>query len=459
MVHPLSAMQSGPLRGRTRVPGDKSISHRALMLGALAEGRTEITGLLEAEDIIATARCLQLLGADIVHEDGRWLVTGRGLGGLLEPDAPLDFGNSGTGARLMMGIVAGHDMTAEFTGDDSLCRRPMGRALDPLLKMGLQVKERGRETLPLTLTGTPSLVPIKYMLPVASAQVKSAVLLAGLFAAGNTTVIEMEKTRDHTEKMLTSFGAALDISKIDGPQGRERHITLAGRPKLKGQPVSVPGDPSSAAFLVASALICPGSDLTVENVLINATRTGFYDTVQEMGADLTFEAERVVNGEPCADIRVRHSPLQGVYVPPERAPTMIDEYPVLAALAAFAEGQTVMEGLAELRVKESDRLEAMVRGLKACGVSASSRGDTLTVTGVRRMTGGARIQTDMDHRIAMAFLTLGLGSEAAVTVDDTTMIGTSFPRFREIMEGLGARYAEAQAGGPAVAASSDAHAR
>jgi 3-phosphoshikimate 1-carboxyvinyltransferase len=442
MAQPLSAFKSGPLNGRTPVRGDKSISHRALMLGAISEGTTEITGLLEADDISATARALQSLGADISVRDGRWIVTGRGLGGFVEPGAALDFGNSGTGARLMMGIVTGHAFTAEFTGDDSLCRRPMGRVLDPLMKMGLHVRETGRETLPLTLTGTASPVPVVYRLPVASAQVKSAVLLAGLYSSGETTVIETEQTRDHTEKMLGAFGAAIETRKVQGPEGRERHIVLTGQPKLKGQMVQVPGDPSSAAFLVAAALICPGSDITVENVLVNPTRTGFYDTIQEMGADLSFEDERLLNGEPCANIRVRYSPLQGVQVPAERAPTMIDEYPVLSALAAFAEGDTVMEGLAELRVKESDRLEAMVRGLRACGVMASSRGDTLTVSGGRAIPGGARIHTDMDHRIAMAFLTLGLGSVSPVTVDDTTMINTSFPGFRDIMERLGAAYGE-----------------
>ncbi len=442
MAYPLSALQSGPLRGTAGVPGDKSISHRALMLGALAEGRTQISGLLEADDILATARNLQLLGADVSRDGAVWTVIGRGLGGLLTPAEALDFGNSGTGARLMMGIVAGHDITAVFTGDDSLCRRPMSRVLDPLSKMGLQVRETGRDTLPLTLTGTSALIPITYHLPVASAQVKSAVLLAGLFSAGDTTVVETEPTRDHTEKMLRALGAEIEVRKVKGQDGLERHITIKGQPKLRGQPIQVPGDPSSAAFLAAAALICPGSDITIGNVLINPTRTGFYDTVQEMGADLTFEDERTVNGETCANIRVRHGPLQGVAVPPERAPTMIDEYPVLAALAAFAEGETVMEGLAELRVKESDRLEAMVRGLKACGVTASSSGDTLTVTGGKAVTGGAIIETDMDHRIAMAFLTLGLGAAAPVTVDDTAMINTSFPQFRETMERLGARYAE-----------------
>lgn len=441
MANALSVLRSGPLKGKAAVPGDKSISHRALILGALAEGRTEITGLLEADDILATARNLQLLGADVSRNNDAWLVIGRGLGGFLSPAEALDFGNSGTGARLMMGVMTGNELTAVFSGDASLCRRPMGRVLDPLTKMGLQVKEAGRDTLPLTLTGASSVVPITYTLPVPSAQVKSAILLAGLFSAGNTTVIEAEPTRDHTEKMLRALGAEVETRKVKGAEGPERHVTVIGQPKLRGQPIRVPGDPSSAAFLVAAALVCPGSDITVENVLVNPTRTGFYDTVQEMGADLTFESERIVNGESCADIRVRHSELQGVSVPAERAPSMIDEYPCLAALAAFAEGETVMEGLAELRVKESDRLEAMVRGLKACGVAASSSGDTLTVDGNGKVRGGALVQTDMDHRIAMAFLTLGLGASEPVTIDDTAMIATSFPAFRETMERLGAHYA------------------
>lgn len=440
MAKPLSALQSGPLSGRVTVPGDKSISHRALMLGAIAEGRTEISGLLEAEDILATARNLQLLGADISRGDSGWVVIGRGLGGLDAPEEALDFGNSGTGARLMMGIITGHDFAAVFTGDESLCRRPMGRVLAPLMKMGLRVKEQGRETLPLTLIGTAAPTPITYRLPVASAQVKSAVLLAGLFSPGDTTIIEPEPTRDHTEKMLGALGAEIETREMQGEDGPERHITIHGQPKLRGQPIHVPGDPSSAAFLAAAALICPGSDITIANVLVNPTRTGFYDTLREMGADLTFENARVVSGENWADLRVRHGRLLGVRVPPERAPSMIDEYPCLAALAAYAEGETVMEGLEELRVKESDRLEAMLRGLRACGVKAESRGDTLIVSGGHGVPGGATVQTDMDHRIAMAFLTLGLGASAPVTVDDTAMIATSFPGFREIMENLGARY-------------------
>jgi 3-phosphoshikimate 1-carboxyvinyltransferase len=436
MAIPLTALKSGPMTGRATAPGDKSISHRALMLGALAEGRTDIYGLLEAEDILATARALQALGAGISKEGETWIVTGRGLGGLLSPDGPLDFGNSGTGARLMMGVVAGQDIRAEFTGDASLRRRPMGRVLDPLRKMGLQV-EGEVDTLPLVLKGSSGLVPIIYALPVPSAQVKSAILLAGLFTAGETSVIETQRTRDHTENMLAAFGAKINIGENECG---ERRVTVTGRTPLKGQRVEVPADPSSAAFLAAAALICPGSDIAIDNVLVNPTRTGFYQTLREMGADILFENERLANGEEVADIRVRHGPLRGVRVPASRAPSMIDEYPCLAALAAFAGGETIMEGLAVLRVKESDRLEAMARGLKACGVAASSHGDTLTVTGGRGVPGGALIATEMDHRIAMSFLMLGLGADRPVTVDDAEMIATSFTGFRSTMERLGARF-------------------
>ena len=432
----LAATNSGPLKGRAAVPGDKSISHRALIFGALCLGETRITGLLEAADVLATARAVELLGAQVVREAGEWIVAGRGIGGLMTPPEALDFGNSGTGARLMMGIVAGHPITARFTGDASLCRRPMGRVLTPLRKMGLTIAEGDRDTLPLTLMGTGDLVPIRYALPVPSAQVKSAVLLAGLCAAGETTVVEREATRDHTEKMLSYLGAEISIA--DGPEGRA--ITLRGQPLLQGRPIHVPADPSSAAFLAAAALICPGSDLVIENVLINPTRTGFYRTLEEMGADLRFEARREQGGEPVCDLRVRHSMLQGVTVPPERAPSMIDEYPCLAALAAYAQGETVMRGLAELRVKESDRLAATQAGLQACGVDALADGDTLIVRGTRRVAGGGLVKTDMDHRIAMAFLTLGLGAEKPVTVDDVAMIDTSFPNFVALMTGLGARF-------------------
>lgn len=431
----LAAAQSGPLSGRAKVPGDKSISHRALMFGALAIGETRITGLLEAGDVLATARIVGQLGAGVTGADGVWTVTGRGIGGLVSPEEALDFGNSGTGARLMAGVVTGHPIEAVFTGDASLCRRPMGRVLKPLRQMGLSIAEGDRDTLPLTLRGTGDVIPITYKLPVPSAQVKSAVLIAGLSAPGETTVIEAEATRDHTEKMLTYLGARIRIEDTDDG----RIITLTGQPVLKGRPIEVPADPSSSAFPAAAALICPGSDIVIENVLINPTRIGFYETLLEMGADVSFENRREQGGEPVADIRVRHSKLKGVTVPPERAPSMIDEYPVLAALAAYAEGETRMLGLAELRVKESDRLSATEAGLKACGVDVTTGPDWMAVRGGKGVPGGATVVTDMDHRIAMAFLTLGLGAQSPVAVDDITMIETSFPNFVALMTSLGAR--------------------
>jgi 3-phosphoshikimate 1-carboxyvinyltransferase len=433
-----AAMKSKPLKGRAAIPGDKSISHRALMFGALSIGETRISGLLEAADVLGTARVVGMLGAGVARDGADWVVTGRGIGGLTTPEGPLDFGNAGTGARLMMGIVAGHPIRAVFTGDASLCRRPMGRVLKPLRQMGLGVAEGDKDTLPLTLIGTDELVPMRYVLPVPSAQVKSAVLIAGLAAAGETTVVEAEATRDHTEKMLTYLGAEITVT----PEGEGRAITLKGQPVLRGRPIRVPGDPSSAAFLAAAAVIVPGSEIVIENVLINPTRTGFYTTLKEMGADIAFENEREQGGEPVADIRVRHGALRGVTVPPERAPSMIDEYPVLAALSAYAEGETVMQGLAELKVKESDRLAATQAGLRANGVDAAVSGDTLTVRGTGRVAGGGLVATDMDHRIAMAFLTLGLGADSRVMVDDTAMIETSFPNFISLMTGLGARFEE-----------------
>jgi 3-phosphoshikimate 1-carboxyvinyltransferase len=433
---PLTALKAGPLKGRIRVPGDKSISHRALILGALATGRTRIRGLLEAEDVVNTAKALTALGAPAGKAGDVWEVLGRGAGGLAEPSAPLDFGNSGTGARLMMGVIAGHDMTVEMTGDASLKRRPMGRVLAPLREMGLEVESSG-DMLPLTLRGTSSLVPIAYTLPVPSAQVKSAVLLAGLMTAGETSVIEREATRDHTERMLRFFGA--DVRTVES--GGTTRITVLGDAEMQGRDVTVPGDPSSAAFLAAAALIVPGSDITIEGLLVNPTRIGFYETLAEMGGDVAFTNARDQGGEPVADLRVRSSGLRGVRVPASRAPSMIDEYPVLAAVAAFARGETVMEGLAELKVKESDRLAATAAGLLANGVKAEIDGDTLTVRGTGIVEGGGTVATHLDHRIAMTFLTLGLAAREAVTVDDTAMIATSFPEFRGLMESLGARYA------------------
>jgi 3-phosphoshikimate 1-carboxyvinyltransferase len=412
-----AATKSQPLKGRAAIPGDKSISHRALIFGALSLGETRITGLLEAADVLGTARAVEMLGAGVARDGADWVVTGRGVGGLTAPEGPLDFGNAGTGSRLMMGVVAGHPIRALFTGDASLCRRPMGRVLSPLKQMGLGVAEGDKDTLPLTLIGTDELVPMRYVLPVPSAQVKSAVLIAGLSAAGETTVVEAEETRDHTEKMLAYLGAQITVT----PEGEGRAITIKGQPVLRGRPIRVPGDPSSAAFLAAAALIVPGSDVVIENVLINPTRTGFYTTLREMGADIAFENEREQGGERVAEIRVRHGGrLRGVTVPAGRAPSMIDE----------------------LKVKESDRLAATEAGLRANGVDATAAGDTLTVRGAGRVEGGGLVHTDMDHRIAMAFLTMGLAAENPVTVDDTAMIETSFPNFIPLMTGLGASFEE-----------------
>lgn len=435
MPQPLTARRSAAISGRVKVPGDKSISHRALILAGLATGRTRIEGLLEADDVLATARAVAALGASVDRDGDVFEVLGQGVGGLTAPEGLLDFGNSGTASRLMLGVLAGYPMHVSLTGDASLCRRPMSRVLKPLMEMGLLVED-DRETLPLTVIGTQDLLPIVYELPVPSAQVKSAILLAGLHAPGRTTVIEPLPTRDHTERMLRYFGAEVDIeTRADG----SRAVIVAGDAELRGAHVVVPGDPSSAAFLVAAALICPGSDLTIENVLLNPTRTGFFDTLQEMGADIAVLDRRDAAGEPVGDLRIRSGALSGVRVPPERAPSMIDEYPILAALAAFAQGETRMEGLAELKVKESDRLAATAAGLAACGVTARVEGDDLIVTGTGAVRGGGTVATEMDHRIAMAFLTLGLGAEEPVAVDDIAMIATSFPAFVPLMTGLGAR--------------------
>lgn len=408
------------------------------MFGALSTGRTRVTGLLEAQDILNTVNVLRALGSPIAKTGETWEILGRGVGGLAEPSGDLDFGNAGTGVRLMMGVIAGHDMTVRMTGDASLSRRPMGRVLKPLLRMGLDVVDKGKETLPLTIRGTPDLIPIEYQLPVPSAQIKSAVLIAGLHAAGETTVIEPEATRDHTERMLAHFGAQLTATKRHGV----RAISVKGDAELVGQDVHVPGDPSSAAFLVAAALIVPGSEVTISGMLVNPTRTGLYATLTEMGADIAFLNEHNEGGEPVADIRVRHSRLKGVTVPAHRAPAMIDEYPVLACLAAYADGETRMEGLGELKVKESDRLAATAEGLLANGVSARVDGDSLIVMGGKGVPGGGTVATHLDHRIAMAFLVLGLGADRPVTVDDAAMIATSFPEFRPLMEELGAGFVD-----------------
>lgn len=434
---PLAAHASGPLTGQTTVPGDKSISHRALIFGALSLGQTRIRGLLEAEDVINTAKSVTALGAPAAKTGDTWTVSGRGVGGLSAPAQALDFGNSGTGTRLMMGVLAGHDFPVAMVGDASLSKRPMGRVLNPLRSMGLEVVAGVEDRLPLTVRGATDPLPIRYELPVPSAQVKSAILIAGLHAAGQTTVVEAEPTRDHTERMLRFFGATVTVTPAD--HGRT-NITVTGNPTLKGQDVKVPADPSSAAFPIAAAVIVPGSEVSVLGVLINPTRTGFYETLREMGADIAFENVREEGGEPVADIRARFSRLKGVRVPPERAPSMIDEYPMLACVAAFAEGDTAMEGLAELRVKESDRLAATAAGLEANGVTTKIEGDRLTVTGSGgSVTGGGTVATHLDHRIAMAFLTMGLATDRPVTVDDSAIIATSFPEFTDLMRSLGAR--------------------
>ncbi len=438
-MKPMRAHAGRGFTGRRAVPGDKSISHRALMFGGLAIGTVNIAGLLEAEDVLNTAAAMRALGAEVDRLDnGVWRVRGRGVGGLRQPAAALDFGNAGTGTRLMMGLIAGHDMTVEMTGDASLSRRPMGRVLAPLRQMGLQVED-DRETLPLKIRGTPDLVPIDYVLPVPSAQVKSAVLIAGLMARGETSVLERESTRDHTERMLRYLGAQITTAPRDFDAATLTAITVAGDAELIGRDIQVPGDPSSAAFLVAAALIVPESDVTIEGVLINETRNGLYTTLREMGAEISFENEREQGGEMVADIRAQTSSLRGVDVPAGRAPSMIDEYPVLAVVAAYAAGETRMNGLAELKVKESDRLAATAAGLAANGVEARIEGDDLIVSGGRDVAGGGLVATHLDHRIAMAFLTLGLAAKKPVTVDDANIIATSFREFPDLMRGLGAR--------------------
>ena len=432
---PLSSGTAAALNGRLRAPGDKSVSHRALILASLAVGRTRIKGLLEGEDVLRTAAAMSALGAGVKRDAEGWTVDGVGLSGLAEPQEVLDFGNSGTGARLVMGVAASHAFISFFSGDASLRRRPMGRVIEPLQRVGARFVAREGGRLPLAVTGASSPLPITYRLPVASAQVKSAVLLAGLNAPGETIVIEPQPTRDHSERMLRHFGAAIAVS--DGPDGRR--IVLRGQPELKAADLAVPGDPSSAAFPAVAALIVPGSHVVVEGVGVNPLRTGLFDTLKEMGADLVFANERVEGGEPVADLTLRASTLRGVEVPAERAPRMIDEYPVLAVAAAFARGRTVMQGLGELRVKESDRLTAIAQGLAACGVAVAVAGDTLAVEGLGAPPpGGAEIAARLDHRIAMAFLVLGLAARRPVRIDDGATIATSFPGFAAAMNGLGA---------------------
>jgi 3-phosphoshikimate 1-carboxyvinyltransferase len=441
---PAVARRSEALVGEIRIPGDKSISHRSFMFGGLASGETRITGLLEGEDVINTGRAMQAMGAKIEKDGDVWIINGVGNGCLLEPEAPLDFGNAGTGARLTMGLVGTYDMTTAFIGDASLSGRPMGRVLDPLRQMGVQVKSTDGDRMPLTLVGPSVANPITYRVPMASAQVKSAVLLAGLNTPGVTTVIEPVMTRDHTEKMLQGFGADLTV---ETDKNGVRHIRITGQGKLIGQTIDVPGDPSSTAFPLVAALLVEGSDVTIRNVLMNPTRTGLILTLQEMGADLEVFNERLAGGEDVADLRVKSSRLKGVTVPPERAPSMIDEYPVLAIAASFAEGETVMDGLDELRVKESDRLAAVARGLEVNGVDCTEGEMSLTVRGRPdgKGLGGGVVATHLDHRIAMSFLVMGLASEKPVTVDDSTMIATSFPEFMDLMTGMGAKIEPSEA--------------
>ncbi len=430
----LHARRGGPLRGRVRAPGDKSISHRALILGALALGRTEVEGLLEGADVLATAAAMRSFGAAVTRTGpGAWMVEGRG--GFAEPAEVVDCGNAGTAVRLILGAAAGFPLAATFTGDGSLRRRPMGRVLEPLGRMGAQALARDGARLPLTLRGG-GLRGVDYAPPTSSAQVKSAVLLAGLRAEGRTVVREAERTRDHTERMLRAFDREVETA-AEGAGGR---VAVQGSAApLAPARVEVPGDPSSAAFPLAAALLVPGSEVAVERVLLNPLRTGLYDTLREMGADLAVEDAGERGGEPVGTLRARAGGLRGVVVPPERAPSMIDEYPVLAAVAAFADGPTVMRGVGELRVKESDRIALTAASLRACGVEVEEETDGLIVHGRGRPpAGGAVVATGGDHRIAMSALVLGLAAEREVAVDEAGMIATSFPGFAELMRGLGA---------------------
>jgi len=438
-MRPRRFLPAGPLKGRIRVPGDKSISHRSIMLGALAVGETRVTGLLEGEDVLATAAAMRAMGASVERmDDGEWQVNGVGVGALLQPEGPVDMGNSGTSTRLLMGLVASHPINVSFTGDASLSKRPMGRVIDPLSEMGasFEASEGGR--LPLIVRGASPAVPITYRLPVASAQVKSAILLAGLNTPGETTVIEPVPTRDHSERMLKGFGADLTVTvEADGT----RVITIKGEAELKPQVIDVPGDPSSAAFFIVAALVTPGSEVVIENVGLNPTRAGLVEVLRQMGGQIEFLNEREVGGEPVADLMVRHSALKGIEVDPAIAPAMIDEFPVLFVAASLAEGVTVTSGLDELRVKESDRLAAMAAALTLAGAQIEEREDGLVIAG----TGGtplpgtatdAQVTTHLDHRIAMSMAVAGLVSSGGVEVDDTRPIATSFPNFEDLLASL-----------------------
>lgn len=436
---PMSSSKCGPLKGEAHVPGDKSISHRSLILGAMAVGETRITGLLEGEDVLDTGKAMRAFGAEVIdHGGGEWSVHGVGVGGFAEPDGVIDCGNSGTGVRLIMGAMATTPITATFIGDASLNSRPMARVTDPLALFGAQSVGRQGGRLPMTIVGAEEPVPVRYATPVPSAQVKSAVLLAGLNAPGQTVVIEKEATRDHTERMLQGFGAELTVEETE--EGRV--ITLTGQPELTPQDITVPRDPSSAAFPVCAALITEGSDVLVPNIGLNPTRAGLFETLREMGADLTYENARTEGGEPMADLRARFSPnMKGIEVPPARAASMIDEYPVLSVVAANAEGPTVMRGVKELRVKESDRIDAMATGLRANGVEVEDGPDWWIVhgRGMGGVKGGAEVASHLDHRIAMSFLILGMSTQKPVRVDDAAPIATSFPVFEPLMAQLGAK--------------------
>ncbi|WP_132385721.1 3-phosphoshikimate 1-carboxyvinyltransferase [Novosphingobium sp. PhB165] len=438
-MRPRRFLPAGPIKGRIRVPGDKSISHRSIMLGALAVGETRVTGLLEGEDVLATAAAMRAMGASVERmEDGEWRVSGVGVGALHQPTGPLDMGNSGTSTRLLMGLVSSHPINVSFVGDESLSKRPMGRVIDPLSEMGasFEASEGGR--LPLIVRGASPAVPITYRLPVASAQVKSAILLAGLNTPGTTTVIEPVPTRDHSERMLKGFGAELDVTvEADGT----RVITIKGEAELKPQVIDVPGDPSSAAFFIVAALVVPGSEVVIENVGLNPTRAGLVEVLRQMGGQIEFLNSREVGGEPVADLLVKHSALKGIEVDPAIAPAMIDEFPVLFVAASLAEGVTVTSGLDELRVKESDRLSAMAAALTLAGAEIEEREDGLVITG----TGGAplpgtataaQVTTHLDHRIAMSMAVAGLVSQQGVDVDDTRPIATSFPNFEDLLASL-----------------------
>lgn len=430
--HPVSV-----LRGVAEIPGDKSISHRALLLGALCAGRTEISGLLEAEDVLATAAAVRRLGAAVTRTTAGWQVDGRGIGGLSEPDSVLDMGNSGTGARLTMGIAAGHPFVSVFSGDASLSARPMARVIAPLTKMGAAFLARSGDRLPLAVRGAADPLPIEYRLPVASAQVKSAILLAGLHAPGRTTVIEPAASRDHTERLLRALGADITVE-VEATGGQR--VSVAGQPELRPAPIAVPRDPSSAAFALVAATIAAYAEIALPAIGINPLRSGLIESLREMGADITLANTRSEGGEPVADLIARSASLRGIAVPPARVPAMIDEFPILAVAAAFARGTTRMEGLAELRVKESDRLASIAAGLAACGVAVEIGDDWLCIDGSGGPPpGGVRIATRMDHRIAMAFLVFGIAARAPVAIDDDAAIATSFPGFAALMNGLGAR--------------------